>query len=119
MVTAARAGAIGVVTVRADYGHAVVAAARTGGARFSITARIDPEVSRAITQIPDDAWVPIKYAGEHRHAELRILASAEAIAVLIVGEEANRSPRAARRHWPGRLCRDHEAWTPPSTSRLS
>ena len=70
------------VTVRADYGHAVVAAAR-----FSITARMDPAVSRAITQIPDDAWVPIKYAGEHRHAELRILASAEAIAVLIVGEE--------------------------------
>jgi len=39
----------------------VIAAARTGGARFSITARMDPAVSRAITQIPDDAWVPIKY----------------------------------------------------------
>jgi len=38
-----------------------VAAARTGGARFSITARMDPAVTRAITQIPDDAWVGIKY----------------------------------------------------------
>jgi len=39
----------------------VIAAARTGGARFSITARMDPAVTRAITQIPDDAWVGIKY----------------------------------------------------------
>ena len=39
----------------------MVAAARTGGARFSVTARMDPAVTRAITQIPDDAWVGIKY----------------------------------------------------------
>ena len=39
----------------------MIAAARTGGARFSITARMDPAVTRAITQIPDDAWVGIKY----------------------------------------------------------
>jgi len=64
LVTAAKAGATGQVTVRADsayYNHDVIAAARTGGARFSITARMDPAVTRAITQIPDDAWVPIKY----------------------------------------------------------
>ena len=65
LVTAANTGATGVVSVRADsayHGHAVVATARTGGARFSITARMDPAVTRAITQIPDQAWVPIKYA---------------------------------------------------------
>jgi len=64
LVTAAKAGATGLVTVRADsayYNHDVIAAARTGGARFSITARMDPAVSRAITQIPDTAWVGIKY----------------------------------------------------------
>src|SRR5450830_1767891 len=56
LVTAGKAGATGVVTVRADsayYNHDVIAAARTGGARFSITARMDPAVTRAITQIPD------------------------------------------------------------------
>src|SRR5450830_292134 len=64
LVTAAKAGATGVVTVRCDsayYNHNVIAAARTGGARFSITARMDPAVTRAITQIPNDAWVGIKY----------------------------------------------------------
>src|SRR5450830_1824326 len=64
LATAAKAGATGVVTVRADsayYNHDVIAAARTGGARFSITARMDPAVTRAITQIPDDAWAGIKY----------------------------------------------------------
>jgi len=65
LATVKRAGATGLITVRADsayYIHDVIAAARRGGARFSVTARMDPAVSRAITHIPDDAWVPIKYA---------------------------------------------------------
>src|SRR5665811_1866628 len=52
LVTAAKAGATGVVTVRSDsayYNHDVIAAARTGGARFSITARMDPAVTRAVS----------------------------------------------------------------------
>ena len=64
LVTARKAGATGIVTVRSDsayYNHDVIAAARTGGARFSITARMDRAVTRAITQIPEDAWVGIKY----------------------------------------------------------
>jgi hypothetical protein len=64
LVTARKAGATGQVTVRSDsayYNHDVIAAARTGGARFSITACMDPAVTRAITQIPDTAWVGIKY----------------------------------------------------------
>jgi hypothetical protein len=64
LVTARMAGATGQVTVRCDsayYNHDVIAAARTGGPRFSITARMDPALTRAITQIPDDAWVGIKY----------------------------------------------------------
>jgi hypothetical protein len=64
LVTARKAGASGMVTVRADsayYNHDVVAAARRGGAHFSITARMDPAVRRAIASIPDDAWVAIRY----------------------------------------------------------
>lgn len=50
--------------MRADsayYNHGVVAAARRGRARFSITARMDPAVTRAITTIDESAWVAIKY----------------------------------------------------------
>ncbi len=50
--------------VRADsayYGHDVVAAARRGGAHFSITARMNPAVVRAIGAIADDAWTAIRY----------------------------------------------------------
>src|SRR5665647_1214280 len=64
LVTAGKAGATGMITVRADsayYNHDVIAAARTGGARFSVTARTDRAVSRAITQIPEDDWVGITY----------------------------------------------------------
>ena len=62
--TARRAGAAGLVILRADsayYGHAVIAAARRGGARFSVTARMDPAVRAAIAAIPDTAWTPIRY----------------------------------------------------------
>lgn len=54
----------GLVLVRADsayYNHAVVAAARRGGARFSITARMDPAIRRAIATIDTDGWTPIRY----------------------------------------------------------
>ena len=56
--------AAGTVLLRADsafYGHAVVAAAQHGGARVSITARMDPAVKRAIGLIADDAWTTIRY----------------------------------------------------------
>ena len=65
LATVKRAGATGLITIRADsayYVHDVIAAARRGGARFSVTARMDKAVTRAITQIPDDGWVGIKYA---------------------------------------------------------
>jgi len=62
--TAKACGAAGLVTVRADsayYGHDVIAAARRGGARFSVTARMNPTVVKAISQIEESAWVPIHY----------------------------------------------------------
>jgi len=53
-----------VVTVRADSGffsYGVVAAARRGGARFSVTARMNPKVRAAISTIGQEAWTPIHY----------------------------------------------------------
>jgi Transposase DDE domain group 1 len=57
LATARRAGATGLVLVRADsayYGHDIVAACRRAGARFSITAR-HPAVVRALTGIDEQA----------------------------------------------------------------
>lgn len=62
--TARRAGAGGLVIVRADsayYAHAVVATARRAGARFSVTLRHTPAVVAAIAGIDDAAWTPIRY----------------------------------------------------------
>ena len=64
LVTARAAGATGWVIVRADsafYNHGVLAAVSRRGARFSVTARQDPSIRRAIAQIPDTAWTPIRY----------------------------------------------------------
>ena len=64
IATAKKSGATGVLTVRADsayYNRDVVAAARAGGAHFSLTARMDPAVTAAISRIPEQDWVGIKY----------------------------------------------------------
>jgi hypothetical protein len=61
LATARRAGATGLLIVRADsafYGYEVAAAARRAGARFSVTARMDPAVSASIDET---AWTPIRY----------------------------------------------------------
>lgn len=67
LLTARRAGAGGVLVLRADsayYGHDVLAAALRQGARFSVTARQDKAIGKAITTIGDDAWTTIN----HTHA---------------------------------------------------
>jgi hypothetical protein len=54
----------GEIVLRADsafYSRKVIAAARRGGVRFSVTIRIDKKVRTTIEAIPDDAWVEIKY----------------------------------------------------------
>ncbi|HVI38655.1 MAG TPA: IS1380 family transposase [Gaiellales bacterium] len=54
----------GLVIVRADsayYTHDMVAAARRGGARFSITAKMTATVKAAIASIDESAWTPIHY----------------------------------------------------------
>jgi Transposase DDE domain group 1 len=64
LVTTKACGGRGLITVRADsayYGHDMIAAARRGGARFSITARMNPTVAKAISGIKESAWIPIHY----------------------------------------------------------
>ena len=59
-----RAGRQGTVTLRADsgfYSREVIRACRRGGARFSVTVRMNPSVRRAIAAIPEQAWTPIPY----------------------------------------------------------
>jgi hypothetical protein len=54
----------GLVVVRADsayYRHDVIAAAIAGGARFSVTARLNKAVVRVIAGIDETAWTTIRY----------------------------------------------------------
>jgi Transposase DDE domain group 1 len=64
-VTTARAvRCTGTLLVRMDsafYGAPAVTAARTAGAHFSVTARMDPKIRAAIAGIGEDAWTPIRY----------------------------------------------------------
>lgn len=62
--TARAAGATGLVIARFDsafYAADVLAACARAGARFSVTARLNPAVRQAITTIDEQAWVAIKY----------------------------------------------------------
>ena len=64
LITARKAGATGTLVLRADsayYGHDVIAAARRQDARFSITARQDKAVRKAISTMDDSIWTNIQY----------------------------------------------------------
>jgi hypothetical protein len=64
LVTAQACGASGVRVLRADsafYAHAVIAACLRAKSCFSITARQDPAIRKAIASIEPGAWTPIKY----------------------------------------------------------
>lgn len=63
LVTARNAGATRMVTVRTDSAnnnHSVITSARRDGTRFSVNARMDKAVNRAISEIPETASTPIK-----------------------------------------------------------
>jgi hypothetical protein len=64
LVTAGSAGATGVRVLRADsafHGREVVAARVRHNSCFSITARQDPAIRKAIASIGEQEWTPIKY----------------------------------------------------------
>ena len=62
--TARQAGCTGQLMFRIDsayYSAAVLNTIRRGGARFSVTVRMDPEIRAAIAAIGEDAWTPVTY----------------------------------------------------------
>ena len=64
LATLRRATTPGMIIVRADsayFRHDVVAAAHAGGAKFSVTARLNKAATRAIAGIDEQAWTPIRY----------------------------------------------------------
>jgi hypothetical protein len=64
IAAARRAGAGPVIRCRLDsafYSHTVLTAILTAKAQFSTTARLDKAVQKAISRIPEDAWVSIEY----------------------------------------------------------
>jgi hypothetical protein len=64
ITTARQAGATGLLIARMDsafYGGAPIAACRRAGVRFSVTARMDRKITKAIAGIPENAWTPIRY----------------------------------------------------------
>ena len=64
-ITTTRAvGATGLLIARMDsafYGGAPIAACRRAGVRFSVTARMDRKITKAIAGIGEHAWTPIHY----------------------------------------------------------
>jgi hypothetical protein len=81
LTTARAAGAKGRVLCRADsayYGWAFVGTAIRRMAWFSVTARMNPAVLRAITSIGDGSWTPIAYPNAvFDEAEQRWVSDAE------------------------------------------
>jgi len=94
------AGSIGALLVRADsgfYDSRFIAACRRAGARFSVTARIDTAVSRAIAGIPETAWVPIPYWDAVEDDDGVIVASsAEVAETTYTAFSSTRQPVTAR-----------------------
>ena len=58
------AGATGQLVLRADSGfycRKVLGTCRQQKVRFSVTARMNPDLQKAIAAIPEEAWTPIPY----------------------------------------------------------
>lgn len=81
LTTARAAGVTGQVLCRADsayYGWAFVGTAIRHKAWFSVTARMNPAVLKAITGIDESAWIPIAYPNAiFDEAEQRWVSDAE------------------------------------------
>ena len=101
--TAKACGGAGLVTVRADsayYTHDVIAAARRGGARFSVTARMNHTVVKAISEIEESAWTPIHYPNAiWDHDEQRFISDAQVAEVPFTAFTSRRQSE----HISGRL----------------
>jgi hypothetical protein len=100
LATMRRAGATGLMIVRADsayYGHDIVAVCRRAGARFSITARLTPSVVKAITSIDAQAWTPIRYPNAiYDEHEQRWISDAEVAEVSFIAFTGRRRAEHVR-----------------------
>jgi len=78
----------------------VVAAARRGGAKFSMTARMNPPVLKAIAGIEESAWTPIRYPNAiWDEAEQRLVSDAQVAEVPFTAFTSRRKSE----HVEGRL----------------
>ncbi len=94
LATLRRATTPGLVVVRADsayFRRDVVAAATAGGARFSVTARMNKAVVRAIAGIEDAAWTTIRYRDAiYDEVEQRWISQAEVAEVAFTAFTSHR-----------------------------
>lgn len=103
ITTARAAGVKGRILARADsayYGWAFVGTAIRHKAWFSVTARMNPSVVRAITSIEQDAWRSIEYPNAvYDEAEQRWVSDAEVAEISFVAFTGRRKAE----HVPCRL----------------
>ncbi len=94
ITTARAAGATGLLIARMDsafYGGAPIAACRRAGVRFSVTARMDRKITKAIAAIPEHAWTPIRYPNAiFDEAEQRWVSDAEVAEISYTAFAGNR-----------------------------
>ena len=113
---AGRAGGLGVLRPRRDRrrpaGH---------GARFSVTARQDPAVRRAIASIAEDAWTTIRYPRAVFDEQLQQWVSDAQVAEIPFTAFASRGRKHGRHRPVDRAPRPRRQPRPPSwrTSRAS
>jgi hypothetical protein len=72
----------------------MIAAARSGGARFSVTARMNPAVAGAIAGIGEDAWTAIHYPNAFVDADTGALVSDAEVAEVALFTAFTSRPKA-------------------------
>jgi Transposase DDE domain group 1 len=101
ITTARAAGATGLLIARMDsafYGGAPIAACRRNGVRFSVTARMDKKITKAIAGIPDHAWTPIRYPNAiYDEDEQRWISDAEVAEITYTAFDSTRKHRVSAR----------------------
>jgi hypothetical protein len=98
--TARAAGATGKILVRGDSAYGigpVVAACLRAGAQFSVVLAKNPAVSRAIGQIPDQAWTPVHYPGAVIDPDTgQLISDAEVAETMFTAFASTKAPVTAR-----------------------
>ena len=114
LATAGRSRGGRAVILRADsayYNRDVIAAAIRAGARYPVTARVDPAVRRAMAAMNEQAWTPIHYPGAiWDEDEQRLISDAEVAEIEFTAFASRRKathPRPADRRRVKRLDTSH------------